>query len=143
MMIRNKNLVENYFISSFISGLKEETKPIVRMLKPTTWSESFELSQWQEYSLKVRSKGTRKTQKVVAEHKFGMIRSTATTAMGRNMYKVPFASTFKIPNSRVIRMILETPRKLEPKKFNIEKIMDCVSNVGKNMDWAINVSWDT
>ena len=29
MMIKNKNLHESYFISSFISGLKEEIKPMV------------------------------------------------------------------------------------------------------------------
>ncbi|XP_027062727.1 uncharacterized protein [Coffea arabica] len=46
MMIKNRNLDENYFISSFISGLKEEIKLVVRMLKPTTLSEAFELSQW-------------------------------------------------------------------------------------------------
>ena len=53
MLIKNRNLDESYFISSFISGLKEEIKPMLRMLKPATLTEAFELSQWQEYSLKV------------------------------------------------------------------------------------------
>ena len=53
MLIKNRNLDEHYFISSFISGLKEEIKPMLRMLKPATLTEAFELSQWQEYSLKV------------------------------------------------------------------------------------------
>ena len=56
MLIKNRNLDENYFISSFISGLKEEIKPMIRMLKPATLIEAFELSQWQEYSLKVQHK---------------------------------------------------------------------------------------
>ncbi|XP_071926216.1 uncharacterized protein [Coffea arabica] len=49
MLIKNRNLDENYFISSFISGLYEEIKPMIRMLKPDTLTETFELSQWQEY----------------------------------------------------------------------------------------------
>lgn len=53
MLTKNRNLDENYFISSFISGLKEEIKPMIRMLKPATLTEAFELSQWQEYSIKL------------------------------------------------------------------------------------------
>ena len=34
MMIKNQSLDENYFISSFINGLKEEIKPMVTCLSP-------------------------------------------------------------------------------------------------------------
>ena len=53
LLIKKRNLDENYFISSFRSGLKEEIKHMVRMLKPTTLTEAFELSQWQEYTLTI------------------------------------------------------------------------------------------
>ena len=46
MLVKNRNLDENYFISNFISGLKEDIKPMIRMMKPTTLIEAFKLSQW-------------------------------------------------------------------------------------------------
>ena len=44
MIIRNQHLDEEYFVSSFISGLKEEIKTMIRMLKLATLSEAFELA---------------------------------------------------------------------------------------------------
>ena len=41
MLIRNPKLDEEYFVSSFISGLKEEIKPMVKMVKPQTLSKAF------------------------------------------------------------------------------------------------------
>ena len=36
MMIKNPHLGEEYFVSSFISGLKDEIKTMIRMLSPAT-----------------------------------------------------------------------------------------------------------
>lgn len=44
MLIRNPLLNETYFISSFISGLKEEIKPMVKMLCPTSLTKAFEIA---------------------------------------------------------------------------------------------------
>lgn len=63
MLIKNRNLDENYYISSFISGLREEIKPMIRMLKLATLTEAFELSPWQEYSVKVQNKHSKESSK--------------------------------------------------------------------------------
>ncbi|XP_027150544.1 uncharacterized protein LOC113750800 [Coffea eugenioides] len=67
MMIKNQNLDENYFIFSFISGLKEEIKPMARMLKPATLFEAFELSQWQKHSLEIQNRSSREHTKHLGE----------------------------------------------------------------------------
>lgn len=56
MLIRNPRLTESYFVSSFISGVKEEIKPMLRLLKPATLLEAFEIAVVQEQSLEVMSK---------------------------------------------------------------------------------------
>lgn len=74
MLVRDPRLPESYFISSFISGLKEDIKPIVKMMKPGTLLETFEIAQLQEQALDStfkRGKGTWKSigelpQKVIA-----------------------------------------------------------------------------
>ncbi|XP_071905809.1 uncharacterized protein [Coffea arabica] len=45
----------------FISGIKEEIKPMVKMLKPTTLIEAFEIAEWQEQSLALNRRYTRNT----------------------------------------------------------------------------------
>ncbi|XP_071920623.1 uncharacterized protein [Coffea arabica] len=44
MMIKNPHLDEEYFISSFISGFKDEIKTMIRILRPTTLSQIFEMA---------------------------------------------------------------------------------------------------
>ena len=61
MLIRDPHLSESYFVSSFISGIKEEIKPMVKMLKPTTLIEAFEIAEWQEQSLALNRRYTRNT----------------------------------------------------------------------------------
>ena len=46
MLVRDPHLSESYFVSSFISGIKEEIKPMVKMLKPKTLIEAFEIAEW-------------------------------------------------------------------------------------------------
>nr|XP_027067626.1 uncharacterized protein LOC113693266 [Coffea arabica] len=48
MLTKNPKLDESYFVSSFISGLKEEVKPMVKMFKPQTLSKAFEVAELQE-----------------------------------------------------------------------------------------------
>ena len=48
MLIKNPNLSEEYYISSFTNGLKEEIKPMVKMLKPNTLSRVVEVAYLQE-----------------------------------------------------------------------------------------------
>ena len=44
MMLKNCNVDESYFISSFISGLKKKIKPMVKMMKLATLNKAFETS---------------------------------------------------------------------------------------------------
>ena len=59
MLIRDPHLSESYFVSSFISGIKEEIKPMVKMLKPATLLEAFEIAEWQEQLLALNGRNTR------------------------------------------------------------------------------------
>ncbi|XP_027081018.1 uncharacterized protein [Coffea arabica] len=116
MMIKNRNLYENYFISSFISGLKKEIKPVVRLLKPATLSEAFELSQWQEQSIRIQNKSSKEHTESLGENRFGITRST-TTSIGTNSYKVPANNTFKHPKLR------NSPGDTrEPKKISLQEM---------------------
>lgn len=51
LLAKNPHLTEQYFVSSFIRGLKEELKPMVRMMRPQNLLEAFEVAQLQEQSL--------------------------------------------------------------------------------------------
>lgn len=53
MLHKDPRLSESYFISSFVSGVKEEIKPMIKMMKPTTQLEAFEVALLQEQSLEV------------------------------------------------------------------------------------------
>ncbi|WOH05166.1 hypothetical protein DCAR_0624580 [Daucus carota subsp. sativus] len=51
LLCRNANLDESYFVSSFISGLKGELKPMVRLMKPTSLSDAIDIAQLQEQTV--------------------------------------------------------------------------------------------
>lgn len=44
MLLKDHHLTESYFISSFISGVKEKIKPMLRLLKPSSLIEAFEIA---------------------------------------------------------------------------------------------------
>ena len=44
-------LMEHYFVSSFISGLKDELRPIVKMMQPATVRQAAEKARLQELAL--------------------------------------------------------------------------------------------
>ncbi|XP_071917152.1 uncharacterized protein [Coffea arabica] len=120
MMIKNQNLDENYFIFSFISGLKEEIKPMIKMLKPATLAEAFALSQWQEYSLKLQNRGSKENVKPLGENRLGMSRSTATVT-GVNSYKIPFHSNPKHPKLGNLQEGTKDPRRLSAQEMQYRR----------------------
>lgn len=44
----NPGLTESYFISSFVSGLKEEIRPLIKIFKPTSLDQGFEQAKLQK-----------------------------------------------------------------------------------------------
>jgi len=46
----NPSLPESYYVSSFISGLREDIKPMLKILRLTTLMQAFEQAKWQEES---------------------------------------------------------------------------------------------
>lgn len=56
---RTTNLPESFFISCFISGLKEEVKAGVQMFRPTTITQAIGLAKLQENSIEAITKKTR------------------------------------------------------------------------------------
>ncbi|XP_027124419.1 uncharacterized protein [Coffea arabica] len=117
MLIKNRNLDENYFISSFISGLKEEIKPMLRMLKPATLTEAFELSQWQEYSLKVQNKNSKQT----GEGRFGFSRGN-TSVVDSNTYKVPVSNALKGPRySNKVQEDAKEVKRISPQELQFRR----------------------
>lgn len=50
-MLKHPRLNEAYFISSFISGLGEELRPFVKVLKLTSLHQAFEQAKLQEQSI--------------------------------------------------------------------------------------------
>jgi hypothetical protein len=46
MSALNPSLAESYYVSSFISGLKEDIKPMLKILKPSNVLMAFEQAKW-------------------------------------------------------------------------------------------------
>ena len=89
MLIQNPGLSEEYFISSFTSGLKEEIKPMVKMFRPNTLSGAMEIAHLQEQALKSQGKTVKDGHKVMAKPKFGMYKHPTSTNGGVSTYKLP------------------------------------------------------
>ncbi|XP_027093589.2 uncharacterized protein [Coffea arabica] len=53
------NLSESYYVSCFLSGLKNEVKTAVKMYKPDSLKLAFEKARWQEHLLEALSKNNR------------------------------------------------------------------------------------
>lgn len=67
MLLKNPLLQEAYFISSFVSGAKEEIKPMLRLLKPNSLVEAFEIAAVQEHSVEVLNKKAKWSHKTLPE----------------------------------------------------------------------------
>jgi hypothetical protein len=59
----NPLLPEAYYVSSFISGLKDEIKPMLKILKPARVLVAFEQAKWQEEANNALTKKTRSLQR--------------------------------------------------------------------------------
>jgi hypothetical protein len=59
----NPLLPEAYYVSSFISGLKDEIKPMLKILKPARVMVAFEQARWQEEANNALTKKTRSLQR--------------------------------------------------------------------------------
>lgn len=90
MLLRNPKLDEPYFVSSFISGLKEKIKPMVKMFNPRNLSKAFEVAELQECSLEVQSRQSRSTNKTVLESRFGMYKAPPSGQKSSTSYRMPF-----------------------------------------------------
>ena len=69
-------LPESYYISSFISGLKEDIKPMLKILKPGTLMTAFDQAKWQEESNNILARKNRFTTKPGMGRSFGNPQST-------------------------------------------------------------------
>lgn len=50
MTVMNPALPESYYISNFISWLKDDVKLMLKILKPSSLMQAFEEAKWQEES---------------------------------------------------------------------------------------------
>jgi hypothetical protein len=57
-------LIESYYVSSFISGLKDDIKLMLKILKPAKVLMAFELARWQEESNNALARKTRSLQRI-------------------------------------------------------------------------------
>nr|XP_027064416.1 uncharacterized protein LOC113690623 [Coffea arabica] len=96
MLIRNPKLDESYFVSSFISGLKDEIKTMVKMFKPHTLPKAFEIAELQENALETQSKQFKSQARLAVAPKFGMFKNQASSQNQANSYRLPAI----VPNTR-------------------------------------------
>ena len=78
MLTRNPKFDKSYFVSNFISGLKDEIKPMVKMFKPQTLLKAFEVAKLQECFLEIQSKQSKSSGKIALEPIFGMYKNHAS-----------------------------------------------------------------
>ncbi|XP_071937632.1 uncharacterized protein [Coffea arabica] len=95
MMIKNPYLDEEYFVSNFISGLKDEIKTMIRMLKPATLSETFEMAILQENALRIHTRSPKETWKIAPESIFEISRNSPQLQGLNAHYRVPSRNTFR------------------------------------------------
>ena len=130
MLTRNPKLDESYFISSFISGLKEKIKPMVKMFKLQTLAKTFEVAKLQESYLDIQSKQSKPSGRIAVEPKFGMYRNSVS---GQNHQ-----------NSTSYLQLLQSLRRLTPhvensvrfqlRKCSISVNITCVIHVEKGLE---------
>ncbi|XP_021653075.2 uncharacterized protein LOC110644554 [Hevea brasiliensis] len=92
------NLGEAYFLSAFVGGLRDDIRPMVRMMKPTTLFHDFEIAKYQEQLLSC----SKKVNSVTRPH--------------QNNFRPSYSSTFVPKNTSS-----QSPYFLEPKASNWEQ----------------------
>ena len=108
-------------MSSFISGLKEEIKPIIRMVKPTELSAAYEMAQVQEYSWQLQNRQGREVQKNLVENKFGLHKSQPPSTNSGNLYRIPPVNQHKFTNARKIVPDNNSTRKISPQEIQYRR----------------------
>ena len=78
MSTLNPALSEAYYVSSFISGLKEDIKPMLKILKPANVSMAFEQARWQQESSNALSRKSRPVQRSNMTFNHGKVSSNTT-----------------------------------------------------------------
>lgn len=129
MLIKNRSLTEEYFVSSFTSGLKDEVKPMVKMFKPTTLLGAFEVVHLQEQALKLQSRTIKEGSTAIAEPKFGLYRNSATTNGNGDYYKLPVGQSNKAVNGKGS----ETTKRISPQEIQFRKTKAYDLSVEKGM----------
>nr|XP_027093474.1 uncharacterized protein LOC113713862 [Coffea arabica] len=89
MLLRNPKLDELYFVSSFVSGLKEEIRPMVKMFKPQSLAKAFEVAELQECSLEVQARHSRSASKTVLDSRFGLFKNPPNNPKSPSSYRIP------------------------------------------------------
>jgi hypothetical protein len=93
----NPLLPESYYISRFISGLKEDIKPMLKILKPDTLMTTFDQAKWQEEPNNILARKNRFSTKPVMGSQWGrsfgnqqsnyMSNNLQTPKVSETMYK--------------------------------------------------------
>lgn len=113
MLMKNPKLDEQYFVSSFISGLKDEIRPMVKMFKPEKLSKAFDIAVLQEQSMDIQFRHSKNTGKIAIEPKFGMYKSQSGGSNYPTSYRLPYLN----PTTKKV----DAPAR-EPKKLSAEEI---------------------
>jgi hypothetical protein len=77
MSALNPSLTESYYVSSFISRLKEDIKPMLKILKPANVLMAFEQARWQEESNNALTRRSRPVQHSNTTFNNGRVTSNA------------------------------------------------------------------
>ncbi|XP_071902780.1 uncharacterized protein [Coffea arabica] len=78
VLLKNPGLSESYFVSSYLSGLQEELKALVKMHKPQTLQEAFEVAKWKEKALEVIFKKSRASNRLFPPTRMSSSREIST-----------------------------------------------------------------
>ncbi|XP_027157202.1 uncharacterized protein LOC113758631 [Coffea eugenioides] len=104
VMLKVPGLTESYYISSFLSGLKEEIKFVVKIHKPATLQSAFEKARWQEHYLQVMAKQPRM--------------ATKPTPVTETIQKKPAHQMFDSSNNKTTP---QGSRRITPTEFQYRK----------------------
>nr|XP_027108798.1 uncharacterized protein LOC113728610 [Coffea arabica] len=119
MAVKNPHLSEEYFVSSFISGLKDEIKTMIRMLRPTSLFETFELAILQENALHLQSRSPKENVKPNSENRFGISKSASQQMSHSSHYRVPPIGSFRNTHFKG-KPVANT--EAEPRKISAQEI---------------------
>jgi len=81
MSALNPSLTESYYVSSFISGLKDDIKPMLKILKPANVLMAFKQARSQEKSNNALTKRTRSVQRSSTIFNNGRVTSNASSTV--------------------------------------------------------------